>query len=273
MRPVRKNKMTKSDDDSPLLNNIEQRIKKAIYDYRLIDDHDHILVGLSGGKDSLALVELLGRRMRIFKPHFKVTAAHISMENIGYRADVAYLKNHCEQYQIPFVHRITSFDPETDRRKSPCFLCSWYRRKTLFALAKEFGCNKIALGHHQDDILQTLLMNMTFQGAISTMPPRLKMDKFDMTLIRPLCLTPEKELVALANERGYRSQKQNCPFESSSSRPDTKEVLKLLEKMNPQARNNLWASMTRIQSDYLPQPVEEAGKRRNKIKSDKNKQD
>ncbi len=236
-----------------LLRKLDQRVKKAIEDFHLIEDGDKVLIGLSGGKDSLALVDLLGRRMRIFKPKFTVVAAHITMTNIPYHSDIEYLKSHAEQYGIPFVQYETSFDETTDHRKSPCFLCSWNRRKGLFTVAKEHGCNKIALGHHQDDILQTLLMNMTFQGAFSTMPPKLKMEKFDMTIIRPLALSPESELIQLSENQGYRKQVKNCPHEKTSHRSDMKAVLKRLEEINPQARHSLWASMNNIQYEYLPE--------------------
>ncbi len=248
--------MAKFTEEELLFRKVERKIRKAMVDYRLFEDGDRILVGLSGGKDSLALIELLGRRMKILKPRFEVVAAHISMSNIGYVSDLDYLRSHCEQYNIQFVHVETSFDSSTDSRKSPCFLCSWTRRKTLFALAREYGCNKLALGHHMDDILQTLLMNMTFQGAFGTMPPKLKMDKFDMTIIRPLCLVPETELIQLAALRNYVSQKQACPYECSSSRPEMKVILKMLEQMNEHARYNLWSSMSNIQKEYLPVPEE-----------------
>ena len=170
-----------------------------------------------------------------------------------FRSDINYLKSHCEKNGVEFVHHTTSFDMSTDSRKSPCFLCSWTRRKTMFTLAKELGCNKIALGHHQDDILQTLLMNMTFQGAIGTMPPILKMTKFDMTIIRPMCLIQESDIIQLSLNEGYISQKKKCPYEESSSRPQMKEVIRMLESMNDMARHNLWSSMTNIQKEYLPE--------------------
>lgn len=244
--------MAKLTPEELLLRKLDQRVKKAMEDYRLIEDGDKILIGLSGGKDSLALVDLLGRRMRIFKPEFSVVAAHIVMTNIPYQSNIEYLKNHAEQYGIPFVQYETSFDEATDHRKSPCFLCSWNRRKALFSIAKEQGCNKIALGHHQDDILETLLMNQIFQGAFSTMSPKLKMDKFDMTIIRPLALTPESELIQLAENQDYRKLAKNCPYEKTSHRSEIKAILKQMEQLNPQARHSLWSSMSNIQYDYLP---------------------
>ena len=238
-----------------LLRKIEEKVKKAIFEYGLIVDGDRILIGLSGGKDSLALVDLLGRRSKIFRPKFEVVVVHIVMTNIPYRSDLEYLRSCAEAYGLPFIVHETCFDPTTDRRKSPCFLCSWTRRKALFELAKAHGCNKIALGHHQDDLLETLLMNMIHQGAFGTMPPRLKMDKFAMEIIRPLCLVEERELVRLAEALAYRKQLKNCPYESASSRSEMKEVLARLEAINPEARYSLWASMTNIQEAYLPQKI------------------
>ena len=184
--------------DTRLVRGIEVKMNKAMRDYALIDEGDHVLVGLSGGKDSLALVELLGRRMRVYAPRFRATAVHVSVEHIPYRADLGFLRQHAEEAGMPLEHRTVAYDPTGDRRKSPCFLCSWHRRKALFETARELGCTKIALGHHLDDVVETLLLNMFFQGTTGTMPPRLRMDKFDMTLIRPLCLVPERDLAALA---------------------------------------------------------------------------
>lgn len=235
---------------------VEQRFNKGVVKYRLIEDGDKILIGLSGGKDSLALLELLARRSRILKPRFSVVAVHIGMTNIPYKSDLDYLKNYAEGFGISFIHYETSFDPSTDTRKSPCFLCSWNRRKALFTVAKEQGCNKIALGHHMDDILETLLMNVTFQGAFSAMPPLLKMKKFDMSIIRPMCLIHEADLIEMASIRGFRKQIKNCPYESQSNRSDMKAILKSLEKLNPEARYSLWGSMTNVQEELLPNKID-----------------
>ena len=247
--------MAQFTEDEKIMRRLEQRFNKGVVKYRLIEDGDKILIGLSGGKDSLALLELLARRSRILKPKFTVIAVHVGMTNIPYQSDLEYLKGYSEDLGVPFVHYETFFDPSTDTRKSPCFLCSWNRRKALFTVAKEQGCNKIALGHHMDDILETLLMNITFQGAFSTMPPKLVMRKFEMTIIRPMCLVHEADLVELAALRHYQKQMKNCPYESQSSRSDMKGILRQLEAMNPEARYSLWSSMSNIQEDYLPKII------------------
>ena len=242
--------------EAKLIYTLQRKLRQAIEKYGLIQDGDKILIGLSGGKDSLALVELLGERQKIFKPQFSVMAAHISVSNIGYQSDLDYLRGHCEKHNVPFLSRTTSFDESTDKRKTHCFLCSWHRRKALFELAKELGCNKIALGHHQDDILQTLVMNLLFQGSFSTMPPLLKMDKFDMQIIRPLALMKESEIKELEAIRQYKKQNKNCPFEQESNRDDIKRLMAEMERIAPDMRNSLWNAMTNIQSDYLPKEID-----------------
>ena len=249
--------MGKFTEEDKLIRRIDQRFSKGVIRYGLIEDNDRILIGLSGGKDSLALLELLARRSRIHKPKFSVVAVHVVMTNIAYESDTEYLREFAESRGVKFVRYETSFDPSTDTRKSPCFLCSWNRRKALFTVAKEEGCNKIALGHHMDDILETLLMNMTFQGAVSTMPPKLVMRKFDMTIIRPMCLVHEADLIELAKTHDYRKQVKNCPYETDSHRSDIKDVLHRLEELNPEARYSLWSSMNNIQEELLPQETDE----------------
>lgn len=235
-----------------LFEQLQRKVNGALKDFEMIADGDKILIGLSGGKDSLALVEFLGCRMQIFKPRFSVVAAHISVDNVPYQSDLQYLSNFCQHYNIPFVHRTTHFDESTDSRKSHCFLCSWNRRKTLFALADELGCNKIALGHHRDDMIETLLMNQIFQGTFASMPPVLKMDKFDMTIIRPLANLRETELQQLAQLHNYQQQTKNCPYERESNRSNVRAIFEAMERLNPNAASSIWNSMQHIQTQYLP---------------------
>lgn len=242
-----------SDKDARRLEKrIRQRLRKALNDYHLIEDGDRILIGLSGGKDSIALLQLLAERSRIHVPSFSLVAAHISVENIGYRSDLSYLEQLCQEVQIPFVRVSIRFDETLEPGKSKCFLCSWYRRKALFDTAQRLGCNKLALGHHMDDIVETFLLNMTYQGTLSTMPPKLKMDKFNMTVIRPLCLNLEADLRQWATIHSYRKQIKSCPYETKSSRNDMKHLLEQLTLQNPHVLSTIWRAMENIRPDYLP---------------------
>ena len=266
---------------------LKERFVKAMATYHLIEDDDKILVGLSGGKDSLLLTELLANRAKIDHPRFSVEALHVRMENIQYETDTSYLQQFCKALGVKLHIITTHFEvneaslaptgsqplapsgtqvgtqenlkPQTSARaslacyqrdarnlkkqKQPCFLCSWNRRKQLFNLAQELGCNKIALGHHQDDILHTALMNLTFQSHFATMPVRLKMRKMPLTLIRPLCLIQETDIKAWAELQGYEPQKKRCPYETSSNRTSIKAVYDQLEQLNPEVRYSLWSAL------------------------------
>ncbi len=239
------------------LNRLTKRFHKACADYQLIADDDHILIGLSGGKDSLLLTELLGRRAQIYKPRFKVTALHVRVKERDYHTDLSYLESFCAEAQVPLIVRDTEIGelpntPNTRTTQNPCFLCSWYRRKALFNVAQELGCNKVAFGHHRDDVAQTLLMNLFFQGAFATMPPILQLDKMPLQLIRPLCLIDEADIVTYAAMRGYEKQTKLCPFEHVSSREKVKELLEYIRTLNPEAIDSLFGAMTNIKTDYLP---------------------
>jgi tRNA(Ile)-lysidine synthase TilS/MesJ len=246
--------------EKPNLNNesrrLEHRLKerfvKAMATYHLIEDDDRILVGLSGGKDSLLLTELLANRAKIDHPRFSVEALHVRMENIQYETDTSYLQQFCDEQGVKLHLRTTRFEigeetvndaRDARRQKQPCFLCSWMRRKEMFNLAQELGCNKIALGHHQDDMLHTALMNLTFQGRFDTMPARLRMRKMPLTIIRPLCLIEEADIKAYAEMKGYQKQKKICPYETNSYRTDIKRLYDEIEQMNPEARYSIWRAL------------------------------
>lgn len=219
--------------------------------YGMLADGDRVMIGLSGGKDSLALVEVLAARQKIFKPRITVLACHVSVDNVPYLADIGYLDRFCAELGVEFVHAHTSFSPDTKDRRGPCFLCSWHRRKMLFRIAEEYGCRKIALGHHKDDIVETLMLNQIFQGAYATMPPVLHMDKFDMTIIRPLALVREAELGRLALEHEYRRQVKNCPYETESNRTDIRRLITEMERLNPDAVSSVFNAMSNVRTQYL----------------------
>ena len=229
---------------------LNERFVKAMATYHLIEDDDRILVGLSGGKDSLLLLELLAKRARIEHPRFSVEALHVRMENIHYETDTSDLQQFCDELGVRLHVKTTRFEVgspadarDARRQKQPCFLCSWMRRKELFNLAQELGCNKIALGHHQDDLIHTALMNLTFQGRFDAMPARLKMRKMPITIIRPLCMMEEQDIKAYAEQQGYQKQQKRCPYENDSHRTDIKRLYDEMEQMNPEARFSIWRAL------------------------------
>lgn len=233
---------------------LTKRFHKACSDYGLIADGDHILIGLSGGKDSLALVELLGKRAQIHVPQFKVTAVHVRVKERDYHSDLSYLETFCARVHVPLIVRDTAIGNEMRgvKAKDPCFLCSWYRRKAMFDIAQELGCNKIALGHHKDDLIETVLMNLIFQGSIATIPPLLQMEKMPIQMIRPLCLIEEKDLAQYAQLSEYEKQAKLCPLEKASNRSEIKKLLTQLEGLNPNVRDSIWGAMENIKGEYLP---------------------
>ena len=229
-----------------------KQFNKALGQFQLIDEDDRILVGLSGGKDSLCLLEFLARRSKVHVPHFTVESLHVRMENIHYETDTSYLQSFCDRLGVPLHIITTQFEERIShssfliphfKDKPACFLCSWQRRKQLFNLAQELGCTKIALGHHQDDIIHTALMNLTFQGHFSTMPVKLPMRKMPLTIIRPLCLCQEADIRAYAEQHGYEKQLKQCPYEKATNRTTAQELFAHMETLNPEARYTIWRAL------------------------------
>ena len=271
--------------EEKLRGKLTKRFHKACAEYGLIEDGDHILIGLSGGKDSLLLTELLGKRARIYKPHFTVSALHVRVKERDYTSDLTYLEEFCKEAGIPLMVRDVSIDnaqftihnsqlerennaqftmhnSQLGRQKkvreinNPCFLCSWYRRKELFNVAQELGCNKIAFGHHRDDLLETMLMNLIYQGAFATMPPKLQMEKMPLQIIRPLCLIDEADIKEYAAMREYKKQVSLCPFEHVSSREKVKGLLAEIKMLNPEAADTMFGALGNVKEEYLVRPLQ-----------------
>lgn len=222
---------------------VRDRFAKAIKDFSLIENGDHILIGLSGGKDSLALLQLLGEYKRRSPLVFGLTAVHVRMEGIEYQSSTEYLEKISEENGAKLVLQTATLENDRQTNRTPCFLCSWNRRKQLFETAKSLGCNKIALGHHQDDILHTALMNLSYTGSFSTMPVKMQMRKFPLQIVRPLCYEHEEDLLDWAVQMQYIPQIKICPYEHSSSRSDVRKLFQQMQTDNPEFRYSLWRAL------------------------------
>jgi len=232
---------------------IAKRAGKAINDYQMIGSGDRVLVAVSGGKDSLTLLTVLRERKKWVPIDYSLLAVYIESdydrEASKHRKVIeGFLRENDYQYRIDKISLKTD---EANNDEINCFWCSWNRRKRLFQMAEEYNCNKLALGHHRDDVVQTMLLNLFYQGEISTMPPQVSMFGGKLSIVRPLVYIDEKDISQFARERRFPVTKEKCPRGITSQRARIKEILAMLEKECPQIKNNIFGSMKRIKKDYL----------------------
>jgi tRNA 2-thiocytidine biosynthesis protein TtcA len=229
-------------------------VGRAIGDHRLIEDGDRILVAVSGGKDSYGLLVLL-RAMQARAPiAFQLIAVHLDQGQPGY--DGAPLQRWLEAEGVP--HKIlheNTYAIVTDKipeGKTYCSLCSRLRRGILYRAAADLGCNKIALGHHRDDALETLLLNLFFGGKLAAMPPRLSTDYGRFVVIRPLAYAAEADLAALAAARGFPILPcKLCGAQDDAQRKQMKALLADLERKHPTLRQTMLAALGNVVPSHL----------------------
>ena len=229
---------------------ISKRIGKAIADYNLIEDKDRILIAVSGGKDSLSLLRLLNERRKWAPIDYKLVAVHIESDyKGGCNASKAELKKIFVREGVEYhFKKIKLLEA---KRKVNCFWCSWNRRKALFTLADKLGCKKVALGHHMDDIVETLLLNMFYHGEFAAMNPRQELFKGKIVIIRPLCYVEEKALKKFSKECGFKAQISECPNAEISKRRLMKNLIKGIEKDCSYVKTNIFRSVSRVKEEYI----------------------
>jgi len=228
---------------------ISKGMGKAIMDYKMLAPGDKIAVAVSGGKDSLTLLRLLIDR-RAFAPiKYEVMAIHIDM---GYPKTIASkLEKYFKKLNVEYKIIKSDILKNTPKSKINCFWCSWNRRRELFLAANKSGCTKIALGHHMDDIAETFLLNLFFQGEISTMKPKQELFKGKITLIRPLAYVQEKLIKRFAKDSKLGHDTCVCPHSVTSNRARMGDIIKGLEKVCPDIKKNIFRSLKRVKRDYL----------------------
>lgn len=232
-------------------NRLFSKIDKAAFDFNLVEDGDRILVGASGGKDSTALIQYFSNRMRRENPNFSYTALHVQTEFSGPLPES--IQNLFDEWNVPLVNvEIDVSARLKEGRGMNCYWCSTQRRTELNNYAIENGFNKIALGHHADDVLETLVMNALHSGVLSTMIPSLEYEKYPVTLIRPLYYAFESEIVDHAKENGFYGFTCTCDFQSNSTRKSARAKIAMLTEENPSLKQHLFDSMFNVNLDYLP---------------------
>ena len=236
-----------------LFKKICRKVGTTMRDQSLIIEGDRLLVGLSGGKDSMIMLQALVERRSVVPFDFVIEAAHVEATGIGYQIDREKLSAFCKSMDIPLHYHTIEPDLEKDPSKSACFICSWNRRKVLFNLTSEMNFNKLALGHHRNDANETLLMNMIYQGSISSLPYSLKMFEGKVQLIRPLMDLDERLLVEYAGLNDLVKIEKSCPHENQTRRADIRSLLSKIEELHGQGPFNIFKSMDKISEEYLPQ--------------------
>jgi len=247
MEEARKDKKTK------LFLHLKKWLEKAVLDYGMIEEDDRLLIGVSGGADSLALLDLLDSPM-LFIPKFSFIAVNIDMGfDPSYQAYDA-LENYFQENNYRYVMEKTDIGnlAHSDfNKKNPCFLCSRLRRKRIFEIADAEGCNKIAFAHHRDDIIETLLINLFYGREISTMMPNQSIFGGKLHIIRPLVYLREELVKKYSRERQFPVLKNDCPTSRTSKRIYIKKLLDELEKDNKEIRDNIYKAMSHVKPDYL----------------------
>jgi tRNA 2-thiocytidine biosynthesis protein TtcA len=226
-----------------------KKVGKAIWDYQMLKEGDKVLMAVSGGKDSLSLLRIMKEREKFVPIDYEIIACHVDMGFPWVNVDV--LRDHFESEGMSYV--IASPPEEWKGSEEPfgCFWCSWNRRKALFDLSKKMGCTKIAFAHHMDDIIETMLMNLFFQGEIGTMQPYQEMFNGELAIIRPLAYVEEKEIARLATRLNLPVIASQCPHDDTSKRRVMKGVIEELKKHNRNVKKNIFRSLKRVRTEYL----------------------
>ena len=223
-------------------------MRKAIQEFDLIQNGDRIAVGVSGGKDSVALLVGLARLRRFIGIDYEVVGLTLDPQFGGMPGDYSAIEALCKELEIPYGVKQTQIGEivfDARQESNPCSLCARMRRGALHDTAKELGCNKIALGHHYDDAVETLLMNLLFEGRIGCFQPVTYLDRTDIIQIRPLLYCQEADIRRMAAKLALPVVKNTCPMDGHSRRQEVKELLAELEQRYPDLKKKLFGAVQR----------------------------
>lgn len=231
---------------------IMRYMRAAVDKYGMIENGDKIAVGVSGGKDSLMLLWALAQLKRYYPANFELTAITEDPCFGGKEADYSAVGRLCEMLNVKYILKRTQLGTiifEERKEKNPCSLCARMRRGILHNMAKEAGCNKIALGHHYDDAVQTFLMDLIYGGHIGCFSPKTYLSRKNITLIRPFIFCTEKEIASNARRLSLPVVKSLCPADGNTSRKRAAEIISFLQKSEPDIKAKIMGAMQRAGLD------------------------
>ncbi|WP_294404923.1 ATP-binding protein [uncultured Clostridium sp.] len=226
------------------------KIRQAINDYNLIEDGDKIAVGLSGGKDSLTLLHLLNSYRKFAPQKFELIAITLNPGGV----DNTPLHKLCRDLEVPFYEIQTNIQEivfEIRKESNPCSLCAKLRRGALHNNAKELGCNKVALGHHKDDAVETLMLSISYEGRINCFSPKTFMDKDNITLIRPMVYIAEESIKRVVKKYNFPVIHNPCPADKKTRREDMKKLIFELNHRIPGFKDNLFGALTNSEQLFI----------------------
>ena len=218
--------------------------RKAVDEYQMIQAGDHIAVGISGGKDSLTLLYALHGLKRFYPNHFELSAITV---DLGYeQCDFTPIKELCREMEIPY--RIVKTDIaqilfEERKEKNPCSLCAKMRKGALNQAVKEIGCNKIAYAHHKDDIIETMILSLFFEGRFYSFSPKTYLDRMDLTVIRPIMFVDEADVIGFKNKYNLPVVKSACPVDGYTKRQYAKDLLADLNRQYPGIKQRMFTAI------------------------------
>ena len=237
-----------------LRNKLISATGKAIADFNMIEDKDVVMVCLSGGKDSYTLLSLLSALKKRAPIDFSIVAMNLNQKQPGFPENILpdYLKSHDVDYKIITEDTYSIVKEKIPEGKTTCSLCSRLRRGIIYRVAREIGANKIALGHHKNDIVETFFMNMFFGSKLKSMPPKLLSDDQTNIVIRPLAYIEEKDIISFSKSMNYPIIPCNlCGSQENLQRNKVKSMLNSWEKEQPGRLNNIFQSLTNVEPSHL----------------------
>lgn len=224
--------------------------RKAVDEFNLIEPGDKIAVGVSGGKDSLAMLYALHGLMRFYPNPFTIEVITVDLGHPDFESQK--IKELCDSLSLPFTlvkTEIAQIIFDERKESNPCSLCAKMRKGALNETAKKLGCNKVAYAHHKDDVVETMLLSLIFEGRFHTFSPKTYLDRMDLTVIRPLLYVNEADVIGFKNKYALPVEKSPCPVDGYTKRQYAKDLLSDLTKENPGTKERMF---TAIMNGHIP---------------------